>query len=207
MGKKGRCVNIDCDNYKKDIDIDTGAELECPLCHQPLKPVEENKKKKSSKMVVCSILLATTVLGAGVWGLKSAISGDAPKKDSISVTTKGLSEVKDSVNNKMTKNQPAENTAGTTAPKQQTAPQPQKRTSPQNGRGTVNLGYATYTGDLKNGKPHGYGVLTYKKTHKIIASKDFVANAGDTFEGDFREGKISGMGYWKHDGNMTVVKP
>ena len=76
-----------------------------------------------------------------------------------------------------------------------------------NGRGTIDLGYATYTGDLKNGKPHGYGTLTYKSSRKIVSSKDFVANPGDTFEGEFRDGKISGLGYWKHDGNETVVKP
>ena len=76
-----------------------------------------------------------------------------------------------------------------------------------NGRGTVDLGYGTYTGDLKNGKPHGYGVITYKTSHKIVSSKDFVANPGDTFEGEFRDGRISGLGYWKHDGNETAVKP
>ncbi len=78
---------------------------------------------------------------------------------------------------------------------------------PLNGKGTVDLGYASYTGDLKNGKPHGYGTLTYKKSQKIVPSKDFVAKPGDTFEGEFRDGRISGLGYWKHDGNQTVVKP
>ena len=79
--------------------------------------------------------------------------------------------------------------------------------APLNGRGTVNLGYGKYTGDLKNGKPHGWGTITYTKSTKIVNSKDFVANPGDTFEGEFRDGKISGQGYWKHDGNQTVVKP
>ena len=76
-----------------------------------------------------------------------------------------------------------------------------------NGRGTVNLGYGKYTGDLKNSKPHGWGKITYTKSTKIVNSKDFVANPGDTFEGEFRDGKISGQGYWTHDGNQTVVKP
>lgn len=82
-----------------------------------------------------------------------------------------------------------------------------KTTTAKNGHGTVNLGYGTYTGDLKNGKPHGHGVITYTKQHKIVSSKDFVANPGDTFEGDFREGRISSIGYWTHDGNQTAVKP
>ena len=82
-----------------------------------------------------------------------------------------------------------------------------KPTTPQNGRGTVDLGYGTYTGDLKNGKPHGYGTITYKKEQKIVPSKDFVAQPGDTFEGEFRDGRISGLGYWNHNGNKTAVKP
>ena len=76
-----------------------------------------------------------------------------------------------------------------------------------NGKGTIDLGYGIYTGELKNGKPHGYGKITYKTKSKIISSKDFIANPGDTFEGDFRDGKISGLGYWDHDGNKTAVKP
>lgn len=89
----------------------------------------------------------------------------------------------------------------------QKTPESEKKPTPTNGKGTIDLGYAVYTGDLKNGKPHGYGTLTYKTSRKIVSSKDFVASPGDTFEGDFRDGKISGLGYWKHDGNVTAVKP
>lgn len=74
-------------------------------------------------------------------------------------------------------------------------------------RGTVKLSYGTYTGELKNGKPHGYGTITYSTSWKIVSSKDFIADPGDTFEGEFRDGKISGLGYWKHGGNTTAVKP
>lgn len=75
------------------------------------------------------------------------------------------------------------------------------------GHGKVDLGYGIYVGDLKNGKPHGHGVITYKTARKIVDSKDFVAQPGDEFEGDFRNGRISSLGYWKHNGNQTAVKP
>lgn len=78
---------------------------------------------------------------------------------------------------------------------------------PLDGHGKVDLGYGIYVGDLKNGKPHGHGVITYKTTRKIVDSKDFVAQPGDEFEGDFRDGRISSLGYWKHNGNQTAVKP
>lgn len=74
--------------------------------------------------------------------------------------------------------------------------------------GAINLGYGVYYGESKNGKPHGYGKIVFKRTHRIISSKDYVANPGDTYEGEFRNGVPSGgMGYWKHDGDITAVKP
>lgn len=73
--------------------------------------------------------------------------------------------------------------------------------------GQVNLGYGSYTGGLKDGKPHGHGVITYTRSHKIVDSQDFVAQPGDKFEGDFRNGRIANIGYWMHNGNQTAVKP
>lgn len=76
------------------------------------------------------------------------------------------------------------------------------------GNGAINLGYGVYYGESKNGKPHGYGKIVFKRTHRIISSKDYVASPGDTYEGEFRNGVPSGgMGYWKHDGDITAVKP
>lgn len=80
-------------------------------------------------------------------------------------------------------------------------------TSLYTGHGTKNLGYGIYRGDLKNGLPHGHGVITYTRQHRIVSSKDFVANPGDRFEGDFRDGRIESIGYWYHDGQQTGVKP
>lgn len=78
----------------------------------------------------------------------------------------------------------------------------------KNGVGRANLGYGTYYGELKNGVPHGHGTITYTRSTRIVNSKDFQAQRGDKFEGEFRNGKISGgMGYWYHNGDITAVKP
>lgn len=75
-------------------------------------------------------------------------------------------------------------------------------------KGKANLGYGVYNGELKNGQPHGYGTLTYTEAHQIVPSKDYIAQPGDTFEGNFRDGKIAGgMGYWRHDGKVTPIMP
>ena len=74
--------------------------------------------------------------------------------------------------------------------------------------GTVNLGYGTYTGDLKNGKPHGHGTIVYSTSHKVVNSADYYAVRGDKFEGDFRDGRISGgIGYFTHNGDVVAINP
>ena len=75
-----------------------------------------------------------------------------------------------------------------------------------NGWGKVNLGYGIYEGYRENYKPHGHGTIRYTTPHQIVSWKDFKASPGDTFEGEFRDGKITGMGYWKHDGNVTAIQ-
>ena len=74
--------------------------------------------------------------------------------------------------------------------------------------GSLNLGYATYTGQAKNGKPHGKGKLVYKQARKIVASQSYTAAPGDTYEGQFRDGKVSGgPGVWTHNGVETEIIP
>lgn len=74
-------------------------------------------------------------------------------------------------------------------------------------KGTVDLGYGVYKGDLKNGKPHGHGILTYREEHKIVPSKEYIAEPGDSYEGEFRDGKIAGgIGYWRHKGETRMIQ-
>lgn len=215
MAKKiGICRNIDCDNYKKTIEVEPGGEFECPLCHQPLQEAEGGRKRKVKDedggdkkpwRIIGAIVVVAALAGGGYYFM-----GNSPKdKDNVPVVDSTAVDVqKEKV--------PAEDTVQIDSseldvpPVEEATEEPKKKDPTPvliNGRGTVDLGYATYTGDLKNGKPHGYGKLTYKTSRKIVSSKDFVASPGDTFEGEFRDGKISGLGYWKHDGNETAVKP
>lgn len=201
MAKKvGTCVNIDCDNYKQDVEVEPGGEFECPICHQPLREKATGPAPDPDpRMRILLIVAAVLVLGGGGYGLYSYLNGDKEPETVVEQPKPVAPETpKDTA------------TVAPEEPKVVT-PEPKrvdpKPTTPQTGRGTVDLGYGTYTGDLKNGKPHGYGTITYKKEQKIVPSKDFVAQPGDTFEGEFRDGRISGLGYWNHNGNKTAVKP
>lgn len=86
---------------------------------------------------------------------------------------------------------------------------PEESTKPRQQNGYVsnyNLGYGTYTGDIKNGKPHGHGTIIYRSPHAITSS--VTASPGDKYEGDFRDGRVSGgIGYWTHNGNMKTINP
>lgn len=44
--KQGICRNIDCDNYKKNVEVEAGEEFECPLCHQHLEETGGGGSKK-----------------------------------------------------------------------------------------------------------------------------------------------------------------
>lgn len=205
MAKKvGICKNIDCDNYNKPVEIELGGEFECPLCHQPLKEHVGKKDDPSGKKKVLMIVGGLVVVAAVAIGVvlsmgkepKGDDSVDFPVEESVVVDSAAVEEV------------PVEEPASESISEPEATKEPEA-TTPQalDGKGTIDLGYGTYHGDLKNGKPHGYGIITYKERHQIVSSKDFIANPGDTFEGEFRDGRISGLGYWKHDGNQTAIKP
>lgn len=198
--KKGVCVNIDCENYKKEIEVEPGSEFECPLCHQPLKEKTTGPGPTGpggGKMaIIIGAVVLVLALGGGAYYYMTSDKSAEPQVPAGVDTTVVTPVPQDTLKTDSVKQE------------EEVSPQPEEKKPVKiTGRGTVDLGYATYTGELKNGKPHGYGTLTYKRSQKIVPSKDFIANPGDTFEGEFRDGKISGIGYWKHDGNETAVKP
>lgn len=201
MAKKvGICKNIDCDNYNKPVEVEFGGEFECPLCHQPLKEHVGKKQdsfgKKKVLMIVGGLVIVAAIAIVVVLSMEKEPKGD----DSVDFPVEESMVVDSTVIVEEPSPEPV------SAPESVEEPE---ITTPQvlDGKGTIDLGYGTYHGDLQNGKPHGYGTITYKERHQIVSSKDFIANPGDTFEGEFRDGRISGLGYWKHDGNQTAIKP
>ena len=72
------------------------------------------------------------------------------------------------------------------------------------GSGTLNLSYGTYTGKIKDGKPHGQGRLVYTQEH-VINSHDIkkrTAKPGEFVQGIFHEGEITIGKHFDAKGNL-----
>ena len=214
--KKGICRNEECEMCDPSL-IQEADEFNfvCEKCGLELFPIGGDIGPGGDGWKKWAIIgAAVVVLGGG--GAFFALSGgdEAPKEK----TTMPKPPVQKPGSEKPNNPEPPAPTpeGGKEASSQETKPATSQPTTPtsiapkpvKNGAGSVNLGYGKYVGDLKDGKPHGHGTITYTKSHQIVSSKDFVANPGDKFEGEFRDGRISGgIGYWYHDGDITAIKP
>lgn len=81
---------------------------------------------------------------------------------------------------------------------------PVKRETPTSG--TVNLGYATWTGGLLNGKPHGNGRMKFRSSH-AIGGCSTVPEAGDYIDGYCENGVVqSGALYRNGEKIETIIR-
>ncbi|MBO6144710.1 MAG: hypothetical protein J6O54_05600 [Prevotella sp.] len=200
----GACAKADSGEIIEIDALETiGGAPDCPHCHQHT--LEEQIVKPTNWKLIGGIAAAVVVLGGAGTALMLGGGGkeepiitepqkvetvDTAKVDTVAKPVEPVKEVKE----EPVKEEPQK-------------VKPQKPATPQNGYVTnYNLGYGTYTGDIKNGKPHGHGTITYKTSHTITGS--YVADPGDKYEGDFRDGRVSGgLGYWTHEGNMKTINP
>lgn len=77
-------------------------------------------------------------------------------------------------------------------------------------RGTLSLGYGSYSGDILNGKPDGAGVLTYRAPRKagrnVKTGEDVNAESGERVDGTWTNGYLSSGTLFKKDGNAIKIK-
>ncbi len=227
----GICLSDSCIKCKdKTIQIITGRkDFVCEECGKPLREVPRplTAWEKHGKKIIGGVVALAIIGGAAAFitlgdnngkAKSSPVPADSLEADSVKtapVLPKDTTIVKDDAAKPAPDNTEKESAKSTAA-----KPEKEKSshtgsgkaattaTTLQNGYGTVNLGYGKYKGELKNGKPHGHGTITFTSAHKIVASKDFVAQPGDRYEGEFRDGVVSGgIGDWYHDGDITSIKP
>jgi len=74
-------------------------------------------------------------------------------------------------------------------------------------QGTLSLGYATWKGTVKAGKPDGKGTMTFSSSHRIDSrdSKGRIAEAGDRVEGSYVNGHLSFGKWYKSDGTTETI--
>lgn len=73
--------------------------------------------------------------------------------------------------------------------------------------GTLNLGYATWNGSIRGGKPDGKGTMTFMASHRID-SRDpngRVAEVGDRIEGTYIKGHLDEGRWYKSDGTTEYI--
>lgn len=78
---------------------------------------------------------------------------------------------------------------------------PEKTNEPIHERGTatMDLGYGSYTGVVRNGKPHGKGRIVFRSSYSDNL-RGYSAEAGDYIEGYFTNGKLDQGTLFKNDG-------
>lgn len=70
----------------------------------------------------------------------------------------------------------------------------------------IDLGFATYDGDMQNGKPHGNGTMTFKKAAVIPGSKGNIeAQAGDYATGTWRNGEVNVVSLYQKGKDPQVI--
>lgn len=79
---------------------------------------------------------------------------------------------------------------------------PVKKETPTSG--TVNLGYATWTGGLLNGKPHGNGRMKFRSSH-AIGGCSTVPEAGDYIDGYCENGVVQNGALYRNGEKIETI--
>lgn len=230
--KIGQCTNEDCplaQSYERQkIDMSQpDAKFECEYCHQPLTEVSEKKKGSGLDPKMMIIIGAVVVVGIIV-ALIFALGGDKEeivepvvveepidsiaenpaattnRTDTLVIKVEGVEMATDTV----AVVEPAEETVVEETPAPAQTSQPAATQAPtSSASASKNLGYATWTGGMKNGQPHGMGTMTYSTSHTIDPrdAKGRVAQPGEYIVGEWDNGHLVQGRWFKKDGTKEAV--
>lgn len=78
---------------------------------------------------------------------------------------------------------------------------------PEVREGSISLGYGTWKGGIKNGKPDGKGTLTFSSSHRVDRSSSYEANPGDYFIATYDNGSLISGKLYDSSGNLlsTII--
>ena len=212
----GICLNDNCLKCKnKEVQqISARKDFVCEECGKPLRECPP-PKSGPNKMVIAAIA-AVIVIAVGVGCFLGFSGGDTPEStpvDSLNVQSDSLSQSSDTVTvvrtdtikqiDTVTIEKTVEKVETPKAIKTTTTT---TKTSKASGsaKGSVNLGYANFTGTVSGGKPNGQGTMRFTSSH-VIDSRDpkgRVADAGDYVIGEWVSGKLVQGRWYGSDNNV-----
>ena len=211
---KGVCHNYEgCDMASEKVVQEVEkSNFVCQECGKPLYPVKQQPqpwwKKHQRELTLGAGVL---IIGGGITGGILAFSGDKeePAKEPAKVDTTQVDTTK--VDSPVVVQPPVvdppvegpqggvKQPGGGGGVKQPVSGDPAPSTS-------KNLGYGKYEGAMKNGQPHGTGIIYYTTRHQVVPSKDIYAESGDYVDGSFRDGKLVSGQLHRKDGNQEFVQ-
>ena len=212
----GICLNDNCLKCKnKEVQqISARKDFVCEECGKPLRECPP-PKSGPNKMVIAAIA-AVIVIAVGVGCFLGFSGGDTPEStpvDSLNVQSDSLSQSSDTVTvvrtdtikqiDTVTIEKTVEKVETPKAIKTTTTT---TKTSKASGstKGSVDLGYAKFTGTVSGGKPNGQGTMRFTSSH-VIDSRDpkgRVADAGDYVIGEWVSGKLVQGRWYGSDNNV-----
>ena len=212
----GICLNDNCQKCKnKEVQqVSVRKDFVCEECGKPLRECPP-PKSGPNKMVIAAIA-AVIVIAVGVGCFLGFSGGDTPEStpvDSLNVQSDSLSQSSDTVTvlrtdtikqiDTVTIEKTVEKVETPKAIKTTTTT---TKTSKASGstKGSVNLGYAKFTGTVSGGKPNGQGTMRFTSSH-VIDSRDpkgRVADAGDYVIGEWVSGKLVQGRWYGSDNNV-----
>lgn len=216
--KYGICLNDECQccKDKKVQQIPMRKEFVCAECGKELRECPPPKQTSKTPLIAAAAVAAVALIGGGLFFFLGGPSDEeTPVESAVTDTTSVVKTepetsvktdtvvVRDTVvqNNTTTI---SEKTSTKTVISETTAKPAAEKPTKSSSNSSVNLGYAKFSGPVKNGKPNGMGTMRFTSSHVIDSrdSKGRVAEAGDYVTGEWKDGKLVQGRWFGSDGNV-----
>lgn len=219
MERKGICKNVGvCSKANKvQIITDDDADFVCLECGEELQPYVEDKVPEKGKSKTPILIGVAVIVLAIIIGCVFAFTGgsnepevaavDSTKVDSSAVAKTDTVTIVNTDTIKQIDTVTIEKTVEKVeTPKATKTTTTTTKMSKASGsaKGSVNLGYAKFTGTVSGGKPNGQGTMRFTSSH-VIDSRDpkgRVADAGDYVIGEWVSGKLVQGRWYGSDNNV-----
>lgn len=201
----GICLNDSCSKCKtKEVqEIPARKDFVCAECGKPLRECPPPPPPVNLKKIIGGVVVALLIGGGAAFALLGGGEEKTASKPEV-VVLDSVAPQKPEVPAEETKEEEKPATPAVKDTPKKVAPKPAHMPG-ERYKGTLDLGYGKYAGDIVDGKPDGAGVLTYTKQQKVVSTKDVVAEPGERIEGVFENGKASFVTLYKKDGNTVKV--